>query len=117
MVSTAVVDVHDAAELAQAIKENASTIEVVGTITGSPMITLRSPAKIADVEKYYRSVLTGPGWKLVKQSTDRSGLADQPTRNPRRFPARPSGPPAADDAGAVLGPILLLRSRCHGGSP
>ncbi|HVL17180.1 MAG TPA: hypothetical protein VM387_04265 [Gemmatimonadales bacterium] len=45
------------------------------------MITLRSPAKIADVEKYYRSVLTGPGWKLVKQSTDRSGaiilLAEQ----------------------------------------
>ena len=45
------------------------------------MITLRSPAKIADVEAYYRSVLTGPGWKLVKQSTDRSGaiimLAEQ----------------------------------------
>jgi len=45
------------------------------------MITLRSPAKITDVEAYYRSVLTGPGWRLVKRSTDRSGaiimLAEQ----------------------------------------
>ena len=45
------------------------------------MITLRSPAKITDVEAYYRSVLTGPGWKLIKRSTDRSGaiimLAEQ----------------------------------------
>jgi hypothetical protein len=45
------------------------------------MITLRSPAKAGDVEAYYRSVLTGPGWKLLKRSTDRSGavimLAEQ----------------------------------------
>jgi hypothetical protein len=47
----------------------------------SLMITLSSPAKVGEVEAYYRSVLTGPGWKLVKQSTDRSGaitmLAEQ----------------------------------------
>jgi len=45
------------------------------------MITLRSPAKARDVESYYRHVLTGPGWKLLKHSTDRSGavtmLAEQ----------------------------------------
>jgi hypothetical protein len=45
------------------------------------MITLRSPAKAADVESYYRHVFTGPGWKLIKHSTDRSGavimLAEQ----------------------------------------
>jgi hypothetical protein len=45
------------------------------------MITLSSPAKPAEVEAYYRSVLTGPGWKLLKQSTDRTGaitmLAEQ----------------------------------------
>jgi hypothetical protein len=45
------------------------------------MITLSSPAKLADVEAYYHSVLTGPGWKLLKQSTDRTGaitmLAEQ----------------------------------------
>jgi hypothetical protein len=45
------------------------------------MITLSSPAKIAEVEAYYHSVLTGPGWKLIKQSTDRTGaitmLAEQ----------------------------------------
>jgi hypothetical protein len=52
--------------------------------TGGPntlMITVRSPAKVAEVEAYYRSVLTGPGWKLLKHSTDRSGavfmLAEQ----------------------------------------
>jgi hypothetical protein len=45
------------------------------------MITVSSPAKIAEVESYYRSVLTGPGWKLLKHSTDRAGtitmLAEQ----------------------------------------
>ena len=41
--------------------------------SNTAMITVRSPSKIADVEAYYRTVLTGPGWKLVKRSTDRSG--------------------------------------------
>jgi hypothetical protein len=45
------------------------------------MITVRSPAKPGEVEAYYRSVLSGPGWKLLKHSTDRSGavimLAEQ----------------------------------------
>jgi hypothetical protein len=38
------------------------------------MITLRSPAQAREVESYYQSVLTGPGWKLLKRSTDRSGV-------------------------------------------
>ena len=45
------------------------------------MVTLRTPSKPGDVEAYYRSVLSGPGWRLVKHSTDRSGavtmLAEQ----------------------------------------
>src|SRR5262245_18960703 len=44
-------------------------------------ITVQSPAKAADVEAFYRRVFSGPGWTLVKQSTDRSGavilLAEQ----------------------------------------
>lgn len=44
-------------------------------------ITVRSPAKVAEVEAYYRRVFSRPGWTLVKQSTDRSGavilLAEQ----------------------------------------
>ena len=44
-------------------------------------ITVRSPAKAADVESFYRKVFSGPGWTLVKQSTDKSGavilLAEQ----------------------------------------
>ena len=44
-------------------------------------ITVRSPAKAADVESFYRRVFNGPGWTLVKQSTDKSGavilLAEQ----------------------------------------
>ena len=44
-------------------------------------ITVRSPAKVADVEAFYRRVFSGPGWKLVKESTDGSGavilLAEQ----------------------------------------
>lgn len=44
-------------------------------------ITVRSPAKVAEVEAFYRKVFSGPGWTLVKQSTDRSGaiilLAEQ----------------------------------------
>ena len=49
--------------------------------SNSLMLTLRSPAKAGDVETYYRKVFTGPGWKLIKHSTDRSGavimLAEQ----------------------------------------
>jgi hypothetical protein len=44
-------------------------------------ITVRSPAKAADVASFYRKVFSGPGWTLVKQSTDNSGaiilLAEQ----------------------------------------
>ena len=44
-------------------------------------LTVRSPAKVADVESFYRRVFSGPGWTLVKQSTDNSGavilLAEQ----------------------------------------
>ena len=44
-------------------------------------ITVQSPAKVADVEAFYRRVFSGPGWKLVKESTDGSGavilLAEQ----------------------------------------
>ena len=42
--------------------------------TNTLMLTLRSPAKAREVEAYYRRVLTGPGWKLIKQSTDHSGV-------------------------------------------
>ena len=45
------------------------------------MVTLRSPAKVDQVEAYYRKVLSGPGWKLLKHSTDQTGaiimLAEQ----------------------------------------
>jgi hypothetical protein len=44
-------------------------------------ITVRSPAKAADVETFYRKIFSGPGWTLVKRSTDKSGavilLAEQ----------------------------------------
>ena len=44
-------------------------------------ITVRSTAKPAEVESFYRKVFNGPGWTLVKQSTDKSGavilLAEQ----------------------------------------
>ena len=45
------------------------------------MVTFRTAAKPRDVEAYYREVLTGPGWRLVKHATDRAGavtmLAEQ----------------------------------------
>lgn len=45
------------------------------------MVTFRTALKPGDVEAYYRSVLTGPGWRLVKHTTDRAGavtmLAEQ----------------------------------------
>src|SRR5690349_5423536 len=45
------------------------------------MITVRSPSKVNEVEAYYRRVLNGPGWRLIKESTDKSGavilLAEQ----------------------------------------
>jgi len=44
-------------------------------------ITVRSPSKVSEVEAYYRRVLKGPGWRLIKESTDNSGalilLAEQ----------------------------------------
>lgn len=44
-------------------------------------ITVRSPAKPAEVEAFYRRVFSGRGWRLVKQTTDKSGavilLAEQ----------------------------------------
>jgi hypothetical protein len=45
------------------------------------MITVQSPAKATEVEAFYRKVLSGPGWRLIKHSTDKSGavilLAEQ----------------------------------------
>jgi hypothetical protein len=45
------------------------------------MITVRSPAKVDEVEAFYRRVFSGPQWRLVKHSTDGSGavilLAEQ----------------------------------------
>ena len=71
------------------------------------MVTVSSPAKIDQVEAYYRTVLSGPGWKLLKHSTDQSGaivmLAEQ--KGPPlwvRIRSRPdSGGTLVDLAGAV----------------
>jgi hypothetical protein len=45
------------------------------------MLTFRTAVKPRAVEAYYQEVLTGPGWRLVKHTTDRSGavtmLAEQ----------------------------------------
>jgi hypothetical protein len=73
------------------------------------MITLRSPSRAREVEAYYQSVLTGPGWKLLKRSTDRSGavtmLAEQD--GPPlwvRIRSNPDGTGTLVDlAGAVIG--------------
>jgi hypothetical protein len=44
-------------------------------------ITLISPAKVKDVETYYRAVLSKNGWRLVNDMRDRDGsvvlLAEQ----------------------------------------
>jgi hypothetical protein len=71
------------------------------------MVTVRSPAKMGDLEAYYRTVLTGPGWKLLKHSTDRSGavtmLAEQ--KGPPlwvRIRSAPDSGTLVDLAGAVV---------------
>ena len=72
------------------------------------MITVRSPEKVSDVEAYYRRVLSGPGWRLIKESTDKSGavvlLAEQ--KGPPLWVRIRSTPDSAgtlvDLAGAVI---------------
>jgi hypothetical protein len=72
------------------------------------MVTVRSPASVVEVEAYYRSVLSGPGWKLLKHSTDKSGavimLAEQkgPPLWVRIRSLPDSGGTLVDLAGAVV---------------
>ena len=59
---------------------NASVVSKSGG-SDALQITLISPAKVKDVETYYRAVLSKNGWRLVNDMRDRDGsvvlLAEQ----------------------------------------
>ena len=54
------------------IPPNASVVSRSGG-ADALQITLMSGAKVGEVEKYYRSVLTRNGWRMVNDQRDRDG--------------------------------------------